>query len=158
MEKQTSSYTYFHICSNGIITERGLKADEAGIFDPDDITKLLGIEPFSKWKKGDAKPNAQNCPNIRPYNFSGWSAEKSTVGGLDIGEQCIETIQNLKAKISELLEIKSLYDVSFWLVIVPHIYNEQAPAVSFGKDIIEFCYLTGTEIDVDIYVYQNFIE
>ncbi len=51
--EKTHSYTYFGIGSNGDITERGLVGNLEGLFDPDDITKLLGIEPFKKWKKGD---------------------------------------------------------------------------------------------------------
>jgi len=49
---ETYSYTYFSIGSNGEIGISGLESTEGGIFDPDDITKLIGIEPFKKWKKG----------------------------------------------------------------------------------------------------------
>ncbi|MGD9570007.1 MAG: DUF4279 domain-containing protein [Sedimentibacter sp.] len=32
---------------------RGFIGYERGIFNPDDITKILGIQPFKCWKKGD---------------------------------------------------------------------------------------------------------
>ena len=157
MEK-TNSYTYFTIQSNGELDDKLIfQTTEAGVFDPDDITKMLCIEPFRKWKKGDIRGNVkvdENHPRFR-YSFSYWSAEKSDIYKCDINKQCLDTIKNLKHKIPELLKIKSLYDVKSKIVIVPHIYNAEQPFIYFGKEIIEFCYLTDTEIDADIYVYNE---
>lgn len=152
MEK-TNSYTYFGIGSKGEIDHRGLVAYESGIFNPDDITKLLGIQPFSCWNYGDIRKNKGS-----KYLFSDWSAEKSTVGRLDVEAQCMDTIKNLKNKISLLKEIKEQYDVHYVIMIVPSIYGEEKPLMSFNEEIIEFCYLTGTTIEVDMYVYPNEVE
>ncbi|PKM62308.1 MAG: hypothetical protein CVU97_06055 [Firmicutes bacterium HGW-Firmicutes-21] len=148
MEK-TSCYTYFSITSNGIIDIRGLQATDKGIFDPANITKMLGVLPFSSWKKGDKRKTGYPY-----YGFSAWSGAKSTLDTLVIEEQVLETISLLKEKIEVLLQIKSLYDVSFAIVIVPEIINEETPAIHFNKETIDFCYKTGTEIDIDMYIYQ----
>lgn len=148
MEK-TNSYTYFGIGSKGEIGHRGLVAYESGIFNPDDITKLLGIQPFISWNYGDLRKNGSK------YLFSDWSAEKSTEGRLDVEAQCMDTIKNLKNKISMLKEIKEQYDVHYVIMIVPSIYGEEKPLMSFNEEIIEFCYLTGTTIEVDMYVYPD---
>ena len=154
--ERTHSYTYFAICSNGEIGSAGLQSTDAGIFDPDDITKLLRIEPFKKWKKGDRRKQVQDeTSSTANYGFSIWCAEKSEIDRLDVEKQCLETIKTLKQKIPELMQIKSLYDVNFYICVVPHIFNEEQPFMSFGKEVIEFCYLTGTEIDVDMYVYER---
>lgn len=52
---KTNSYTYFGIESNGKIGRRGLVGNKRGILNPDDISKALGIQPFSCWKKGDKR-------------------------------------------------------------------------------------------------------
>lgn len=151
MEK-TNSYTYFGIGSKGEIDHRGLVAYESGIFNPEDITKLLGIQPFSSWSYGDTRRNGSK------YLFSDWSAEKSAVGRLDVEEQCIDTIKNLKNKVSLLKDIKEQYDVHYVIMIVPSIYGEEKPLISFNEEIIEFCHLTGTTIEVDMYVYPDEVE
>ncbi len=151
MEK-TNSYTYFGIESKGEIDHRGLVAYENGIFNPDDITKALGIQPFKCWKYGDTRSGGSK------YLFSNWDAEKSNVGRLDVEAQCMDTIKNLKNKISLLKEIKEQYDVHYVIMIVPSIYGEESPLMSFNEEIIEFCYLTGTTIEVDMYVYPDEIE
>ncbi|WP_217585871.1 DUF4279 domain-containing protein [Lentibacillus saliphilus] len=146
MEK-TSSYTYFAISSHAELGKTGYVAYESGIFNPDDITNALGIEPFDTNNYGDKKSNGMS------WLTSGWCAEKSNKDRLDVEAQCLDTIKNLKHKIPILNEIKKLYDVHFGLIIVPTIYNGETPILTFNKEIVEFCYLTGTEIDVDMYVY-----
>ena len=147
---RTYSYTYFGINSNGEIEDnKGLVAFEKGVFKPDDLTKLLEIQPFVSWKKGDRRPNGSEIL------FSSWDAEKSEVDRLDVEAQCMDTIKNLKNKIVELKQIKELYDVNFCIMIVPHIFGEEKPFISFNNEIIEFCYLTGTTIQVDMYIYPE---
>ncbi|MFA9559504.1 DUF4279 domain-containing protein [Evansella sp. AB-rgal1] len=148
MEK-TSSYTYFAICSNGEIDDRGLVAYEKGIFNPDDITNLLEIQPFRSCTYGDTRRIGS------PYFFSCWDAEESDIDRLDIEAQCMDSIKNLKYKIPLLNQIKEKYDVNFVIMIVPSIYGEEPPVMSFNKEIIEFCYLTGTTIEVDMYVFSE---
>ena len=146
MEK-TNSYTYFAIQSNGE-TDKGLVAHENGIFNPKEITRILDIQAFSSWAYGDRRVDGSE------YLFSTWSAEKSEVGRLDVEAQCSETIKDLKNKVPQLNRIKQQYDVKFVLMIVPSIYRAEQPWISFNEEVIEFCYLTGTTIEVDMYIHE----
>ena len=143
---KTHSYTYFGIESNGEIDSRGLVGYERGLFNPDYITKTLGIQPFCCWKKGDKRRDGSQ------YLFSSWDAEKSDIGRLDVEAQCMETIKNLKNKIPVLKQLKEQYDVNYVIMVVPKIYGEEQPLISLNKEIIEFCYLTDTIINVDMYI------
>ena len=149
----THSYTYFSIVSQGELGTYGHESSERGVFDPDEVTQILGIEPFRKFKQGEYRKNVvPNTPQAK-YRFSRWSGEKSEVARYEANEQCLDTIKHLKHKIPELLEIKKHYQVYFYLSVVPHIFNEESPSIHFDKSVIEFCYLTGTEIVVDTCVY-----
>ena len=45
--------------------------------------------------------------------------------------------------------------MQFWITVVPTMYPEEStPALSLDREVIEFCYLTGTQIDVDMCVYK----
>ena len=61
----------------------------------------------------------------------------------------------LTPKIPALLEIRDAYDVAFYLEVVPIVCNGEAPAIYVGREVAEFCCLTGAEIDVDLYVYNS---
>lgn len=145
--EETNSYTYFAIQSNGE-SDKGLVAYEKGIFNPEEITRILDIQAFSSWAYGDRRVDGSK------YLFSTWSAEKSRIGRLDVAAQCRDTIKNLKKKIPQLKQIKQQYDVRFVLMIVPSVYHEEQPWISFDEEVIEFCYLTGTTIEVDMYIHQ----
>jgi hypothetical protein len=146
---KTYTYTYFGIESNGQIDSRGLVGNGRGIFNPDDITKLLGIQPFLCLKKGDKTRNGTE------YLFSSWDAEKSDIGRLDVEQQVLDTIKNLKNKIPILKAIKEHYDVNYVIMVVQSIYGDEKPQISFNKEIIQFCYLTDTTINFDTYIYQD---
>ena len=116
-------------------------------FNPEYITKKLELEPYDSRKMGTPRKYGRG-----KYTFSDWSACKQTEPALDVEEQCMKIVNMLKDKVSLLLDIKKEFDVTFCINIVPHIVNEETPGIAFNKYIIEFCYLTGTEIGVDIYV------
>lgn len=145
--EETNSYTYFGIESNGEIAQGGLTSYPKGMFNPEDISNLLGIHAFSSWAYGDKRKDGSK------YLFSSWSAEKSAIERLDAEAQCRDTIKRLKNKIPLLKQIKEQYDVNFILVVVPSVHGEEAPYIGFEEEIIGFCYLTGTTITVDMYIY-----
>lgn len=145
MEK-TNSYTYFAIQSNRK-NDKGFVANPDGNFNLEDITSLLEIHPFSSWASDDQRTDGSE------YLFSQWSAEKSDIERLDVIAQFKDTLKNLKNKVPELKQIKEQYDVKFVLTIVPSIFNSEQPWIEFDEELIEFCYLTGTAIGVDMYIY-----
>ena len=148
---KTSCYSYFAICSNGTIKNNiGFVANENSNFNPDYIINKLKLEPYDTKKMGTPRMNGHGT-----YPFSDWAACKQTEPELDIEVQCMNIIEILKIKVALLLEIKNEVDVTFCINIVPHIINEETPAIVFNKEIIEFCYLTGTEIGIDLYVYKE---
>lgn len=148
--EKTHSYTYFWIESNGeIVNGIGLVGNEGGIFDPQEITDLLGVEPFRAYKKGDMRKGGT------PYLASSWSAEKSSKNRLDVEAQCMEIIKRLKPKVHLINQIREKYDINCGITIVPHIYGEESPIMSFNREIIEFCYQVNATIEVDMYVYQD---
>jgi hypothetical protein len=127
----------------------GFIANPNSDFDPDYITEKLNIKPHNTKKMGCLRPNGNGN-----FPFSSWTACYQTEPTLDVEKQCLNIVRILKEKIPILLDIKAKFDVEFCINIVPQIYNEASPAIIFNKEIIEFCYLTGTEIGVDIYVYD----
>ncbi len=153
--KETYCYTYFSIESDGEI--RDIDGSEicdffpfeGSCFDPDEITEILEIRPFKTRLMGDP------LNEHKTSRLSSWNALKQEEPSIDAEIQCLEIVHALKPHISQLLEIKRKYNVNFTIITVPHIYNEVSPVLFFNKEIIEFCYRTGTEISIDTYVYNE---
>jgi hypothetical protein len=151
MINKTECHSYFAICSNGEIKDSvGFIAFPNSDFNPDYITEKLSIQPYETKRMGDSRKNSNGT-----YPFSDWTACYQDTPALDAEEQCMKIIHILNDKIYELTQIKNEFNVTFCINIIPHIYNEESPAIVINKQIIDFCYATGTEIGVDLYVYDK---
>ena len=122
-------------------------------FDPNIVTKKLGIEPTNAWKKGDL---GQYLSTLN-YSCWKWSTEKvneSTV----IDKLVDEVVEKLKDKIEIINNLKDEFHLESTLVIVMQIdTNPEASTPALGYDLktIEFLYRTRTVTDVDIYRYNS---
>ena len=132
MRTKHTCYTYFFI---------------SGIFDPDEITKRLGLQPIDKWEMDKFDENGNRyqesfwqfglCENYDPYVFN----------------MMRETIKPLLGKEMELQAIKSEFNVRMFLEIVCSINTEEViPCFSPSPDIIDFLHDSGVEIDFDLYI------
>ena len=118
-----------------------------GDFPPDDVSTTLEINPSKHWAIGDKRKNGGY------YDFALWETGFTKIEYPEIEMRCAEAIRGLRGKEGLLKQIKEKYNVSFFLEIVPSIYDGKEPVIEFGKEVIEFCYLTETDIDIDMYVY-----
>lgn len=126
--EKTDCYTYFRI---------------VGDFPTEEIITMLGIEPFKKDDGGNGI-----CANL---DFA-LCDEYDVL----VENQMRKTIEPFADKVDALNSIREKYDVKFFLEIVPKIYvDEPHPVLAPPLDIMEFCVKTQTEIDIDMYVYED---
>lgn len=136
----------FRICNS----KQWKVANPNSYFDPEEITKILKITPHSTTTMDKKRPIAEGT-----YPFSTWSGYKKEEPALDATLQVNAIVEELKEKISALLQIKRQYDVNLFITVVPSIYNEESPYIHFNKKIIDFCSQTNTEIGVHLYIYEK---
>lgn len=123
----------------------------SGDFDSKEILEKLGIEAYKIKNKGEINHKSKRI-SFRDEITIGFNDKYD----IDVNEMIRETIKALLPKKETLAEIYKKYSVDFYLVIVPEIYSdsdEPNQILSLDRDIIEFLYLTQTEIDLDYYVY-----
>ena len=131
-----SCYTYFKITGN---------------FEPDDITRALGLSPDEAWRIGDMRRTGTQ------FDFAMWRYGLCEEYDVMVEEQMMATIRDLVPKTAELRAIKQQYDVTFTLVIVPALYpydGEPTPRLAPGREVVAFCHETETDIDIDLYLYD----
>ena len=118
-------YTYFKII---------------GDFDPDDVTRLLSLQPDEVWKGPDGKQSRWDfgrCDDYSPY----------------VEEQMRQTIALLLDRLDILNQLREEHDAVFFLEVVPTVYpDESTPCLAPPLDIIDFCHETRAEIDIDLYM------
>ncbi len=148
---KTTCYSEFIIQSSGKMTENGFISNSNSFFKPEEITEILKITPHRTTTMNEPRPLSGGN-----YPFSTWCGCKKEEPTLDANIQVHAVVEMLKEKIPLLLQIKKKYDVNFSIVIVPSIYNEEAPYIQFDQEIIDFCFQTHTEIGVHLYIFDKF--
>ncbi len=131
---------------NGCYTYFAIKGD----FKPDDITEILQINPSKSWKIGHKRSVGNSY-----YDFAVWEYGRCNDYDVITENQILNTIADLKSKIPLLKDIKRKFDVSFVLEVVPELHvNETTPTLGPNREIIEFCYETQTDFDIDLYLFK----
>ncbi|MEE1043524.1 MAG: DUF4279 domain-containing protein [Clostridia bacterium] len=131
-KRDDKCYTYFSI---------------RGDFDTDVVTSLLGLQPYKTWKSTDTRKDG------KPHGFSCWDYGKCEEYDILTENQMLKTIADLIPKIDILKQIREKYDVEYYLEIVPEIYSYNShPCLAPSLAVIDFCYETRTNIDIDLYV------
>ncbi|ENS3478392.1 DUF4279 domain-containing protein [Salmonella enterica] len=119
------------------------------VFDTNEITRLMGIEPDEVNIKG-----AMTGTRKRPSNETAWGIFTNKEQSLDINVQTEKLLALLINKIDLLLSIKERYDVSFILSLVIEISNRESPAIYWTPETNRFLGRIGAESSIDLYYYS----
>jgi len=118
-------------------------------FDPDVVTKLLGIEPSYIKRKGERIPG--KIPKRSSWVLSTEDVKSEYV---DIYDMSTQIINQLKPKKAQIIELKNKYELSTRLQVVLAIAMSEeisTPAIGFEIDTVTFLGEVGAFIDVDSY-------
>lgn len=134
------SYVYF-----------GLKGDN---FNPDHVTKKLGILPTKIYRKGESIGNSGN-----KIKFSGWYLYSDKINNLFVNELVEDVVEKLFEKIDIINSLKMEFQLSSILETVLYIDENEdvsTPVIGHNLRTIEFLFKTNTETDIDIYKFNSF--
>lgn len=137
--------TVFDFSDTNIMVEfRILGAD----FDVDYITDCLSVTPSVFWKTGD-KIEGKNYTR----KHTCWEINTGYEESLDINTQLNKILSLLSSKTDDLIRLKKSFNLDYCIEIVINIENDIKPTMYLSKEVIEFAYMVGAEIDFDVYVY-----
>lgn len=114
-------------------------------FDPEDITRRIGLEPTKTWKTGNRVQGTQ----IR-RKHSGWVWSMPRGESLDLGKQVAALLERLGPFISRINEVREELGLDAEICAI---YIEgQTPAVHFDRSVMSVVNQLEAEIDLDIYL------
>ena len=119
-----------------------------GDFRTRNVTERLGITPY---KRMDS-----HLFSGRTTDWSELHYGYNDVYDVDLNRMLRVTLKELLPLKAELVALKAEFNLTYSLVAVPEIAStsdEPKPILSLASDIVAFLYETGTEIDLDYYVY-----
>lgn len=125
-------------------------------FPPEKITEELAIQPTETYVKGDIieQTRAANSPGIRKRLETAWTLSSGYQESFDINDQLKPLLSSLEGKQQDLIRLKEEYELTYLLMFVIKIENDDKPAMYFKKDVISFASAIDAEIHFDLYIYS----
>ncbi len=120
-----------------------------GDFDPEEMTRFLGMKPTSTKRKGEKVPD-------RIPKFSSWVLSTANVVDecVDVYEMASEIVKQLQPRKELIMDATRKFGVFSKLQVVMSISVEEdasTPAIGFDVEIMQFLGEIGAFIDIDTY-------
>jgi hypothetical protein len=124
-------------------------------FDPDIITKKLGIKPTTSFKKDEEWRKHDRTGETIYRKFSSWVYRTEYVKTYEPEKLLDEIIYTFSPLINELNELQKELNITFQIGIVLKIFGENSPGLHLRTDQIAFINSINADIDVDMYCYST---
>lgn len=114
-------------------------------FEPDEVTKIIGIEPTKIWRKGSPIPR---------FTFWKYSTGKVENEVVDVYEMSSSLIAKLAPHVDNIVKAKEMFKLQAVLEVVLTITpddSKSTPAIGFELEVIAFLNRVGATIDIDTY-------
>jgi hypothetical protein len=119
-----------------------LYADE---FDPDEVTKIIGIEPTKTRRKGNP------IPRCTFWEYSTGKIEDEVVDVYEMSSSLVATLVPHADKIIQAKERFGLQAVLEVVLTVTPDESKSTPTIGFEAEVIAFVHNVGATIDIDTY-------
>lgn len=114
-------------------------------FDPDEFTRLIGIEPTSIRRKASPGPKRSS------WKFSSGKIENDVIDVYKMSNALISRLLPHAEKIAKArsdLKLSAVLQVVLWITTDE---SKSTPAIGFESEVISFLHIVGASIDVDTY-------
>ncbi|EOV7450884.1 DUF4279 domain-containing protein [Vibrio mimicus] len=118
-------------------------------FEPDEVTKFLGMEPTSVIYKGSIVPD--KIPEVNSWIVSTGNIINEHI---DVYEMSRTIVDKLKPIKQQLLDSKKRFNLDSRFEVVVFVSTEKdssMPAIGFDADTVQFLAELGAYIDIDTY-------
>lgn len=148
--RPTECYSFFEIRSDGYLDfDKGYISSPNSDFNPKYITEILKIEPHKIVTMGNIRESGTG-----KYPFTKWIFQPKPEA--DDPTQCLSIVKALKVKIPLLQKIHNELNVNFSIQVCADIVGgKTVPCFGFSEEIIEFCFLTHTDIGLYINISEK---
>ena len=114
-------------------------------FDPDQVTRLVGMEPSSVRRQG--KP----VPKHSSWNVSSGRIENDVIDVYEMSNALVARLRPYEENIAAAkrqFKLQAVLQVVLWITAEE---SKSTPAIGFESEVISFLNSVGASIDVDTY-------
>jgi hypothetical protein len=115
-------------------------------FDPDEATRLIGLNPTEVQRKSDPRPK------LSMWKFSSGKVADDELDVYGLSSKLISKLLPYATKIAKAKETLQLDAVLEVVLYITTAETKSTPAIGFDTVVISFLHAVGASIDVDTYL------
>ncbi|MEM7784064.1 MAG: DUF4279 domain-containing protein [Planctomycetota bacterium] len=122
-----------------------------GTFDPDELTRQLGVVPSYSCAKGTRNPQ-RGLPKTSIWKVS---TERVVAKSIDVYELADQVVSKLETNIAPIKDTISKLNLHAVLEVVLYFSTDEevsTPAIGFSNRVIRFLAEVNASIDIDTYI------
>jgi len=125
-------------------------------FNPDELTKLIQINPTSKYVKGEEVPPYKNLtrkPGAKPRKYirTSWEFSSGNIHDYDSEKACKIVEDKIKDKVPQINKFVKKHNLNVKLMVVPWFTEDNLPIISFSASMIKMLSDLNADIEMDAY-------
>jgi len=116
--------------------------------EPDEVTRLLGIQPDTTWRRGDPRGSRRTAF----FDYGCWRIETGIAEEADMNEQLKVLLARLGTHEETLKAMRPPFDLEFGCVIY---LDGPLPILHVDADTLQRISHLGAELDIDLYQFPH---
>jgi hypothetical protein len=114
-------------------------------FDPDEVSKVIGINPIRARRKGEP------TPKYSYWDYSTGTVEDEVVDVYEMSSSLVTTLDQYADNIIKAMNVFNLQAVLEVVLTITPDDSKSTPAIGFESEVISFLHKVGATIDIDTY-------
>jgi Domain of unknown function (DUF4279) len=116
-----------------------------GNFDPEALTRRLGLRPTRTWRRGDGRTAA------RAWEWDGWAVRAGPEHSVDLVDLTIRLVAHLEPHVDAISAACEECGLTAHLDLIA-LTTDTMPTVHFEPHIVSVLARLGVELDVDVWL------
>jgi Domain of unknown function (DUF4279) len=119
-----------------------------GRFEPDDVTRHIGLQPTKTWRRGDMRTR------VRAWGWDGWAIELDPEDSVDLPQMTERLLAILEPFVTAINTARERWGLSSHLSLIA-LTTDTSPAIHFVPHVLSSLVHIGVELDVDVWLLRD---
>ena len=119
-----------------------------GRFEPDDVTRQIGLQPTRIWRRGDMRTR------VRAWESDGWAIHLDPEDSVDLPGMTARLVAILEPRVDAINVARERWALSSHLGLIA-LTTDTSPIIHFVPDVLSVLVSLGIELDVDVWLLRE---
>ena len=118
-------------------------------FDPDEVTRRLGLMPTKTWLRGDSMST-----EVQRRKQTGWKLSTNEVESHDLAKEVSSLVASLSPVSAEVVRVQRDMNLEAIVLGVVYMKGAQGPGMEFDRELLDGIAALGAQLRISVYAIE----